>query len=542
MATRCIVYSRVSTNAQERDGTSLDTQERACLDFAVEQGWQVVGCIRDTASGFDLDRPGVDELRAMLRRGEADLIVSYAVDRLSRNQNHIGVLFDEVAQVGAKLEFVTERFEDTAIGRFILAARAFIAEVEREKIVERTMRGKEQRARSGRLPQGTGRGMYGYRYLPESGTREVASEQAQVVHRVFEDFAAGGSCHGIAVVLNREGVPAFAGGRWYALTVRRLLTNESYTGRTIYRRTRTEKVRDAKRGRWVRRVIERDEKDWIEIEGATPAIVPRKLFEKARARFDDPERRRSRQPSHRYQLRGRVRCAECAAAMVGHAVSGGRYHYYRCPNGSSGPGESRCESRYIRSERLEDAIKSALADLLASPERLLAEVRHQAEEAVDPTGKQESLARGIDDIEARQRRLVRLFTAGDLPEKLLAEESKELAKRREALEHRRVELARDIPVHLDVAQVERELPAALRVIRDWIESAEGDDLDLLLRAMEVEITASVDQAELRGSIPLIAQADQSFATIEQTSASRRARTRRRRRGGARRGSRAMRSR
>ena len=55
------------------------------------------------------------------------MLLSYAVDRLSRNQNHIGVVFDEVQQAGAQLEFVTERFEDTAIGRFILAARAFIA-------------------------------------------------------------------------------------------------------------------------------------------------------------------------------------------------------------------------------------------------------------------------------------------------------------------------------------------------------------------------------------------------------------------------------
>ena len=28
---RAIVYSRVSTDAQERNGTSLDTQERACV-------------------------------------------------------------------------------------------------------------------------------------------------------------------------------------------------------------------------------------------------------------------------------------------------------------------------------------------------------------------------------------------------------------------------------------------------------------------------------------------------------------------------------
>lgn len=30
---RAVVYSRVSTDAQERDGTSLDTQERASQEY-----------------------------------------------------------------------------------------------------------------------------------------------------------------------------------------------------------------------------------------------------------------------------------------------------------------------------------------------------------------------------------------------------------------------------------------------------------------------------------------------------------------------------
>ena len=115
---RAVVYSRVSTDAQERDGTSLDTQERASQEFVSASGWTVLESIRDTASGSSLDRPGIERLRLLLRQGSVDVVVAYAVDRLSRNQNHIGVLFDEVEQAGAQLQFVTEKFEDTAIGRF----------------------------------------------------------------------------------------------------------------------------------------------------------------------------------------------------------------------------------------------------------------------------------------------------------------------------------------------------------------------------------------------------------------------------------------
>ena len=130
---KAIVYSRVSTDAQDRDGTSLDTQERTCLELAAGRGWRVVRCIRDSRSGSLLERHGLSELRAALRRREAVVVVAYAVDRLSRSQNHIGILFDEFERAEVRMEFVSERFEDTAVGRFILAARAFIAEVERGK-------------------------------------------------------------------------------------------------------------------------------------------------------------------------------------------------------------------------------------------------------------------------------------------------------------------------------------------------------------------------------------------------------------------------
>jgi len=517
---RAIIYSRVSTDAQERDGTSLDTQERSCLELASSRGWPVVACLRDSASGYHLDRRGIEEVRATLRRGEADVVVAYAVDRLSRNQNHIGVLFDEVEQAGAQLEFVTERFEDTAIGRFILAARAFIAEVEREKIAERTMRGKEERARNGQIPQATGAGIYGYRYDSDSGRREIDEVQAAIVQRIFAEFVANGTVHGIAKRLNDERIPAFAGGSWHALTVRRMLLNETYTGRTIYRRTIVKKVRDAARGRWLRRVEERDESQWIEVEGATPAIISTELYERAQVRLNDPERRRRREATRAYALRGRLRCAECDAALTGHAVNRGRFHYYRCPNGSSGPGETRCRSRYIRLERIETAVKTAIGDLLASPERLLAEARRAATQATAPSDELAVIAADLDEVERRQRRLAQLYTRGELPESALDAESRVLADRRWRLEAQQRALE-PLPAFDDnrYERIEELLPLALERIRGFVTSSDDDGFQLLLRAVDARITASAERAEIRGTVPIIDQAGESFATIARTSAS-----------------------
>ena len=69
---RTIVYSRVSTDAQERDGTSLDNQERASQEYVESNGWTLVESIRDTASGAGLDRPGIEKLRFLLRQGSVE--------------------------------------------------------------------------------------------------------------------------------------------------------------------------------------------------------------------------------------------------------------------------------------------------------------------------------------------------------------------------------------------------------------------------------------------------------------------------------------
>ena len=66
--------------------------------------------------------PGLEQVRRALRDGACDVLLAHAVDRLSRNQNHIGVLLDEAEEAGVRLDFVTEEFEQTLVGQFILAA------------------------------------------------------------------------------------------------------------------------------------------------------------------------------------------------------------------------------------------------------------------------------------------------------------------------------------------------------------------------------------------------------------------------------------
>ena len=353
---RAIIYLRVSTDAQERAGTSLDTQERESIECAEAAGWTVTRIIRDVASGASLDRPGIEQARRALRDGACDVLLAHAVDRLSRNQNHIGVLLDEAEEAGVRLDFVTEEFEQTLVGQFILAARAFVAATEREKIVERTVRGKKERARSGRLPQATGKGCYGYTYVPETGRRVLNPEQAPIFVRIFEEFVAGKSCNRIANDLNADDIPTLTGRRWHPITVRRAIDNGTYTGRTIYRKTRVEMIRRPGERQRSRRVVERDESEHIEIPGASPPIVSRGLFNKAQ---EIRGQRARKAPSRNYPLGGRIRCLHCGAGMVGCTSNNGRYTYYRCNRVYLSKKDERCKSRQVRTDALEPGPRQA---------------------------------------------------------------------------------------------------------------------------------------------------------------------------------------
>ena len=503
-ALRAVIYVRVSTDSQEKNGTSLETQQRACTDHAEAAGWQVVECVPDVGSGYTLDRMGIQRVRLLVRGGVVDVVLAYAVDRLSRNQNHIGILLDEVQQAGARLELVTKRFEDTAIGRFILAARAFTAEVEREKIAERTMRGKAERARSGRLPQGTGRGLYGYRYNSVLGIRETDEYQATVVKRIFRRYAETISFSMVPGELNEGNIPAQGGGRWYPLTVRRVLSTESYTGRTVYRRTKRIKAHQGKNGRGPKtQVVLRPEEEWIEVEGCAPRIIDEGMWRRVQEILADPERI-SRRPTARYHpLSSRTRCGLCGSAMVGQtlAAKGKPYRYYRFRHVYDKNTGRSCTARYIRCELLEDTVWREVERVLTNPGVILHELRRLSREKVDESeiGRLEG---ALGNLKDRERRRVHLYTLGEFREEALRSESAGIASQRKAIEEQLGSLRRQFLPSIEDPDLERLTSICIcAAVVGWLKRADEPERALALEALQIGVRATVEEARISGVLP-----------------------------------------
>jgi DNA invertase Pin-like site-specific DNA recombinase len=205
--TRMVGYVRVSTEEQGRSGLGLEAQEAAIRRAAGERGWQLVAIELDTASGATRKRrPGLATAVERCRSGEAEGLVVAKLDRLSRSLLDFASLVEE-AQCGRFALVVLDQDFDlaTASGRAMAGMLAVFATFERDLCSERTKAAltaaRRRGTRLGRRP-----------LLPEAALEEVVRLDAR-----------GLSLRKLAARLNRDGVPAPAGGRWDHAAVRRVL-------------------------------------------------------------------------------------------------------------------------------------------------------------------------------------------------------------------------------------------------------------------------------------------------------------------------------
>lgn len=263
-------YCRVSTDDQEREGTSLHTQLEACLKYCQDKGYEVTYRFSEAYSGLTLERPKLNDLREIIRNEQIDLVVVYCLDRLSRDPTHGVILTQELEKHGVKLEAVTEDVDDSELGKLINYIRGFASKLEAEKIKERTMRGKRAYAQQGKLPIGTGKGLYGYKWDKETKKRIPVEFEVKVVQRIFAMLAEGKSYFNIARTLNESGVPTKTGGKWSTRTVYNMAGNPCYIGSTYYGRTQ---------GSGKTKHIKKPESDWMLLPDTTPPIISKELFD-----------------------------------------------------------------------------------------------------------------------------------------------------------------------------------------------------------------------------------------------------------------------
>ena len=231
-AKRAAIYCRVSTEDQEREGTSLDTQMSACLKFAEDNGYEVSPeySFKEAQSGLSLNRPLLGKLRDAAKNKRIDTIIAYCLDRLSRDPVNFIMLQDELKRAGGDILFVTETNDSSDLGILISHVRGYAGKLEAAKISERTMRGKKELAEIGVVPQAFGRygGYFGTTYSrrKQGGSgRFEHNPKIVVAHEILRRYRNGESTNSVLRDLQARGVTGAAGRLIQRSAVTRVLHN-----------------------------------------------------------------------------------------------------------------------------------------------------------------------------------------------------------------------------------------------------------------------------------------------------------------------------
>ncbi|WP_249392707.1 recombinase family protein [Deinococcus sp. QL22] len=335
------------------DRFGLAVQERACREYAERLSLPVHQVYTDAITGTTETRIGFGKLLADAP-AYTDVII-YAVDRLARHPRAGYALLETLQSAGLQVHTAIEGMLDLQddAGALNFGVRIVMADAERRRIVRRMMEGKKQKVRGGKPLQPLS--AYGY----QDG--EIYEPQAQWVRWIFEQALKIGT-HELSAELGRLGVLSPTGKpNWDRDSIRKVLMNSVYRGEYIYGRERVS-----------RRPLAES------ISCPVPRIVTDEVWYAVQRamiyRSTGAGRRGSR--TDIYPLTGRLRCGECAGAMVGCKSSYTRkdgsksfHYYYSCGDRAlSKHTKKGCDHlAYYRAERLHEAIWGSIRSLAAEP-------------------------------------------------------------------------------------------------------------------------------------------------------------------------------
>jgi DNA invertase Pin-like site-specific DNA recombinase len=143
---RAALYMRVSTFEQHPETQLYDLRQ-----MAEQRGYRIVEEYTDTISGAKVKRPGLDTMMRDGRRGQFDVVLVWASDRIARSVKHFLDVLDELNRLN--IEFISFREQiDTGgpLGRAVVVIIGAIAELERNLIIERVRAGMRRAKLEGR--------------------------------------------------------------------------------------------------------------------------------------------------------------------------------------------------------------------------------------------------------------------------------------------------------------------------------------------------------------------------------------------------------
>ena len=229
---KAIIYARVSTKEQDKEGFSIPAQIKLLSDYALKNDITVIKEFKDTETAKKAGRSGFNEMLQFLKKNkDVKTILVEKTDRLYRNFKDY-VLVDEseheihLVKEGSILNEKSRSHEKFIHGIKVLMAKNYIDNL-REEIVK----GLREKATQGYYPY---KAPIGYKNITDKSGKKIIvldEEKAFYIKRAFELYATGNySLARLNKKLQEEGFLNSEGRKSHTSLMEKILKNIFYIG------------------------------------------------------------------------------------------------------------------------------------------------------------------------------------------------------------------------------------------------------------------------------------------------------------------------
>ena len=325
---QAVIYARVSTKEQEREGFSIPAQLELLKNYADKNGIFVVKVFRESETAKKAGRKAFNEMLNFVKEKNIKIILVEKTDRLYRNFKDY-VTIDEIKDIeihfvkeGVVLSEKASSSVKLAHGFKVLMAKNYI-----DNLREEVIKGRNKKIEYGEYPQ---RAPLGYKNVYDKATRHRVIvpdiETAPFVKRAFTMYAKGLSLDDVREKLAEEG----------------FLVNGKTVAKTTLARTLHSPI-----------YIGKMELKGVIYQASHTPIISVDLWNKVQTLIDKGNKTRSHNVVFPYT--GLITCGICGCQFTAE-LKKGRYIYYHC-TGKRG-GECKTKKEYVRQEELDDVFVS----------------------------------------------------------------------------------------------------------------------------------------------------------------------------------------
>ena len=365
------IYARLSRDDGDKlESDSIINQKALIRDFLSKHPeiHAVSEKTDDGYSGVNFDRPAFQEMMEDIRSGKINCVVVKDLSRFGRNYIEAGNYIERVFPfLGVRFIAINDNYDSLDRNQsdsLIIPFKNLINDAYCKDISVKIRSQLEIKRKKGQFIGAFA--AYGYLKDEEDHNKLVVDKYAsEIVRAIFKWKIQGMSQGRIANKLNMQGVlcpmeyklslgmkvqtnfRVHKKALWSSKVVTRILTNEIYTGVLVQGKVGTPNYK-------IKKIMPRDEADWIWVEGVIPVIIDRDMFDSVQMILAK-DIRIAPEEDVVYPLSGFVRCADCGQNMVRKSYNAGgkAYSYFICSTRKAGKG---CSTHSISEEKLTDVV------------------------------------------------------------------------------------------------------------------------------------------------------------------------------------------